>query len=116
MAALTSGLAAVAATPFVSISTTVGIAAGGALMTGNIYLLRRVVIGMLGEEPRSAKEAKRKRRRLLLVYMVKMIGLLVVLGGLILKTDISPAGLLTGVTAAIIGLMYVGLRDADIEE
>ena len=91
-----------------------GVLIGGALMTGDIFLLRRVVSGLLGDEPSNEKEIKSKRMRLVLQYLLKIIGLFVILGFVIWKTKISAAGLLVGVTAAIVGTLYVGLRDADV--
>lgn len=85
-------------------------------MSFDVFLLRRVISGLLGEEPKDEKEIKRKRSWLVFQYLLKVIGLLVLLGLIVLKTKISPVGLLIGVTAAIIGPMYVGLRDADDEE
>ncbi len=117
MAALASALAvAVASLAFQTLSIALGVAAGGFLMTANIYMLQRVVRGLVGEEPASEKQAKKKRRFLIFQYFLKTLGLLLVLGAIIWKTDINPAGLLAGITAALIGPIYVGLRDADLEE
>ena len=114
MAAFAGGLAALASLSLGSMRVTLGVMAGGALMTGDIYLLKRVIGGLIGEEPSNESEAKRKRRFLVFQYIIKVVGLLVILAVLIWKTNVHPAGLLVGVTAAIIGPMYVGLRDADV--
>jgi hypothetical protein len=116
MAGIISAGALIAFSPFASENFIIGVALGGFLMTLDIYLLKRVIVGLLGEEPKSEKEAKRKRRFLVFQYVLKVVGLLVILAVLVLKTKISPAGLLVGVTAAIIGPMYVGLRDANEDE
>jgi len=116
MAAIASVLAALASLLFGSLKLTLGVVAGGALMTGDIFLLRRVVTGLIGDETPDLKEASRKRRFLVFQYIIKVIGLFVVLALLIWKTNVHPVGLLAGVTAAILGLIYVGLRDADIEK
>ena len=99
-----------------SMNFTLGVTAGGALMTGDVFLIMRVATGLLGEEPPDEQQARKLRRKLLLQYLLKVIGLFVILGVLIWKTEISPAGLLIGITASILGPMYVGLRDADFEE
>jgi len=116
MAVVFSVLAVLASLLLGSTRLAIGAAAGGAIMTGDIYLLRRVVTGLFGADIESEKVAKGKRRLLLFQYLLKVIGLLVILAALVLMTNIHPAGLLLGVTAAIIGPMYVGLRDANIEE
>jgi len=116
MAAAISVAAAIVPLLFGSLTIALGVAVGGFLMTADIYLLQRVVRGLLREEPANEKEVKKKRRFLVFQYLLKTLGLLVVLGAIIWKTDISPAGLLVGITAALIGPIYVGLRDANVEE
>lgn len=116
MSGIFSSLAVLASLLFESLYFTLGVAAGGALMTGDVFLLRRVITGLLGSEPQTEREAKSRRRKLLFQYVIKEVGLVVILAALIWKTKINPAGLLVGVTAAIIGPIYVGLRDADLEE
>ena len=116
MAAVFSAVAVAVSLIFFSTRVTLGVVAGGVLMTGNIYLLRRVIGGLLGKEPPTGSEVKKRRRRLLFQYLLKTLGLMVVLAALIWKTDINPAGILAGITAATTGLLYVGLRDAELEE
>jgi len=116
MAAIFSAVVALVSLIFFSTRVTLGVAAGGALMSGNIYLLRRVIGGLLGKEPPTESEVKKRRRFLLFQYLLKTLGIMAVLAALIWKTDINPAGILAGITAATTGLLYVGLRDAELED
>jgi NADH:ubiquinone oxidoreductase subunit 6 (subunit J) len=114
-ALILTGLAILGSMPWGSVKLTLGIATGGILMAGNVFIIRRVVAGMLAEEDLDEKRNKKRRRRLVLQYVVKMLALLGVIGVIIKYGKVSPVGLLIGMTTALLALIAVGMKTA-VEE
>jgi|GEM_PF-2302691 len=113
-----SAVAAIGSIYLGSAEMTLGVIAGGLLMTGNIYIIRRVVRDVMGDEGETIGDDGRKKRKswMVIQYVLKMLAMLVILFGLLKWKGINPFGLLLGITAALTALLVVGLRAAAFEE
>lgn len=101
-----------------STEATLGVIVGGLLMAANLYVIRRVVADVMGDGDEAIGEDKRKKRRswMVLQYVLKIVAILAVVGGLLKMGGISPIGLLVGITASMTALLIAGLRAAAFEE
>lgn len=108
-------LAVLGSMPWGSAKLAMGIATGGVLMAGNVFIIRRVVAGMLAEDDLDENKNKKRRRRLILQYVAKMLALLGIIGVVVKYEKVNPLGLLIGMTAALSALIAVGMRAA-VEE
>ena len=115
---LATGVAATGSLYWQSPEITLGVVAGGVLMAGNLLVIRHVVRDLMGGKEESFGEGKAKKRRswLVLQYVLKILAILAIVGGLLKVGGISPAGLLIGITAALAALLIAGLRSAAFEE
>lgn len=101
--------------PWGSLKLAVGIALGGILMAGNVFIIRRVVTGMLTEDDLDEKKNKNRRRWLVFQYVAKMLALLGIIGVVVKYGKVNPLGFLIGMSAALLALIVVGMRSA-VEE
>lgn len=113
-----TAVAAIGSIYWRSSEVTLGVIAGGLLMAVNLYVIRRVVSEVIGEEGEVVGESRRKKRKswMIFQYVLKMLAMLAFLWGALKWGGISPIGLLLGITAALTALLIAGLRAAAFGE
>ncbi len=111
-------ITAIGSTYFKNAEMTLGIIAGGAIMTANMWVIRRVVKGLIegAIEEAAAGENKKKNSGIIAQYVLKILVFVIVIAILAKWGGVDPAGLIIGLTVSLAALITVGLKSAGKED